>query len=67
MSTSITEVEIRQKAKNMRQSIVKMLERAGSGHSAGALGLADLVATLYFGVMKFDPKTLMSRRVTCFY
>ena len=56
MSTSITEVEIRQKAKNMRQSIVKMLERAGSGHSAGALGLADLVATLYFGVMKFDPK-----------
>lgn len=56
MNKSITEAEIQQKAKTMRQSIVRMLEHAGSGHSAGALGLVDVVATLYFGVMNVDPK-----------
>jgi transketolase len=33
-----------------------MLERAGSGHSAGPLGLADIFAALYFDIMKLDPK-----------
>ena len=39
----------------MRKDIVRMLEHAGSGHSAGPLGLADLVTTLYFHVMSIDP------------
>ena len=55
MSGQLTEHQIKQKATAMRESIVKMLEHAGSGHSAGPLGLADLVATLYFGVMNIDP------------
>jgi transketolase len=33
-----------------------MLEAAGSGHSAGALGLADIFAALYFNILNFDPK-----------
>lgn len=33
-----------------------MLEHAGSGHSAGPLGLADIFTALYFDVMKHDPK-----------
>ena len=33
-----------------------MLLEAGSGHSAGSLGTADIFATLYFHVMKHDPK-----------
>lgn len=33
-----------------------MLEHAGSGHSAGPLGLADIFTALYFSVMKYDPK-----------
>lgn len=33
-----------------------MLEAAGSGHSAGPLGLADIFAALYFDIMKIDPK-----------
>ena len=33
-----------------------MLEAAGSGHSAGPLGLSDLIATLYFGIMNHKPK-----------
>lgn len=33
-----------------------MLEHAGSGHSAGPLGLADIFTALYFDIMKNDPK-----------
>lgn len=33
-----------------------MLEEAGSGHSAGPLGLADIFTALYFSVLKHDPK-----------
>lgn len=33
-----------------------MLEHAGSGHSAGPLGMADILTALYFNVMKHDPK-----------
>lgn len=40
----------------MRASIVKMLETAGSGHSAGPLGLTDIFTALYFDIMKYDPK-----------
>lgn len=51
-----SEAEIKQKATRMRRNIIRMLEHAGSGHSAGALGMVDLVAALYFGVMNIDPK-----------
>lgn len=51
-----SEAEIKQKATRMRRNIIRMLEHAGSGHSAGALGMADLVAALYFGIMNTDPK-----------
>lgn len=33
-----------------------MLEAAGSGHSAGSMGLADIFTVLYFNVMNHDPK-----------
>ena len=44
-------------ANTIRQDIVKMLLKAGSGHSAGPLGMADVFTALYFsGVLKHDPK-----------
>lgn len=43
-------------ANDIREDIIKMLEHAGSGHSAGPLGLADIFTALYFDVMKHDPK-----------
>lgn len=52
----LTEAQIAVKANTIRKDIIKMLEEAGSGHSAGPLDLADIFATLYFGVMKYDPK-----------
>ena len=51
---SIKELEL--KANAIRKSIISMLEAAGSGHSAGPLGLADIFAALYFDIMKHDPK-----------
>lgn len=39
----------------IRQEIIKMLEKAGSGHSAGSLGMADVFAALYFHIIKHDP------------
>jgi len=43
-------------ANHIREDVIKMLLEAGSGHSAGSLGTADIFATLYFHVMKHDPK-----------
>lgn len=43
-------------ANDIREDIITMLENAGSGHSAGSLGLADIFTALYFDVLKHDPK-----------
>lgn len=43
-------------ATDIRADIIKMLETAGSGHSAGPLGLADIFTALYFEILKHDPK-----------
>lgn len=43
-------------ATDIREDIISMLEHAGSGHSAGPLGLADIFAALYFDILKHDPK-----------
>ena len=40
----------------LRQTVIKMLLKAGSGHTAGPLGMADIFACLYFNVAKHDPK-----------
>ena len=52
----LTTVQIEQKALDIRESIIRMLETAGSGHSAGPLGLADIFAALYFSILKIRPE-----------
>lgn len=57
--TEITDKEIKKielKANSIRQSIIKMLLEAGSGHTAGPLGMADIFATLYFYLLNHNPK-----------
>ncbi len=49
-------VRLEEKANDIRQSIIEMLMAAGSGHTAGPLGMADIFALLYFNVLKHDPK-----------
>jgi transketolase len=43
-------------ANDIREDIIRMLEHAGSGHSAGPLGLADIFTALYFDILKHNPK-----------
>lgn len=43
-------------ANSIRQDIIIMLEIAGSGHSAGPLGMADVFTALYFSILKHNPK-----------
>jgi len=58
MGGRLTVRQLEQKANEVRKNIVTMLEHAGSGHSAGPLGLADLVTTLYFDIMNVDPENV---------
>ena len=51
---STRELEI--KANEIRQSIIAMLLEAGSGHTAGPLGMADVFTALYFELMRHDPQ-----------
>ncbi len=48
--------QLKLKANEIRQDVVRMLNAAGSGHPAGAIGLADIYAALYFNVLYHDPK-----------
>jgi transketolase len=48
--------ELEQIACTIRKDVIEMLEHAGSGHSAGSLGLADVFTALYFSVLRHDPK-----------
>ena len=54
---SSEEVRVLERKANMiRQSIIEMLTEAGSGHTAGPLGMADIFTLLYFGTLKHDPE-----------
>lgn len=56
MSGQLTITQLEHKANDIREDIISMLLAAGSGHSAGPLGLADIFTALYFNIMNFDPK-----------
>jgi transketolase len=44
------------KANHIRQSIIKALLAAGSGHTAGPLDMADIFAYLYFHALRHNPR-----------
>jgi len=56
VSGQLTITQLEQKANDIRKDIIRMLEEAKSGHSAGPLGLADIVTALYFNIMNIDPR-----------
>ena len=47
---------LEKKANDIRQSVIKMLVEAGSGHPAGSLGMADVFTAFYFHILNHDPK-----------
>ena len=55
---SITDIEVKAltlRAEDIRESIIKMLLAAGSGHTAGPLGMADIFTCLYFKLLNHNP------------
>ena len=53
--TYLTDEKIKfleQKANDIRVSIIEELVAAGSGHSAGPLGMADIFTAFYFHILK---------------
>ncbi len=43
-------------AEKVRETIIEMLVAAGSGHTAGPLGMADIFTALYFNVLNHNPQ-----------
>lgn len=48
--------EIRERARLIRRSALEMIFNAGLGHPGGDMSSADILATLYFGVLRYDSK-----------
>lgn len=55
MNQGLTIKQLETTAMSVRLNIVKMLEEAGSGHSAGPLGMSDILTALYFNIMNIRP------------
>jgi transketolase len=43
-------------ANKIREKVIETLLEAGSGHSAGPLGMADIFTAFYFHILRHDPK-----------
>lgn len=52
----MTTKQLETMANTIREDIISMLVEAGSGHSAGPLGMADVFTALYFVVLNHRPK-----------
>jgi transketolase len=48
-------IELKIIANDIRKSIIEMLYLAGSGHTAGSLGMTDIFTYLYFNALKHKP------------
>ncbi|MFW6150891.1 MAG: transketolase [Chloroflexota bacterium] len=47
---------LQETAKQLRRHVVRMTAAAGSGHPGGSMSAADVVAALYFAVMRHRPQ-----------
>ncbi len=57
MDQKITNIkELYKKSKEVRTDVLTSLANAGSGHTGGSLGLADVFTCLYFNIMNHDPQ-----------
>lgn len=48
--------DLESKAEQARELLISTLLEAGSGHSAGPLGMADIFTAFYFHILNHDPK-----------
>ena len=50
-----THTKLKLHANTIRKNIIRMLEKAGSGHTAGSLGMADIFSYLYLHELSHKP------------
>jgi len=50
------QVDLKEKAREIRKTVLKMLTEAGSGHTGGSLSLVEIIMSLYYYKLKYDPK-----------
>ena len=48
--------ELYKTSNKLKQTVIDMLTEAGSGHTAGSLGTAEIFTALYFQILNIDPK-----------
>lgn len=48
--------ELKKKSAEIRMEILRMINRAGSGHTGGSLSITDILVTLYYGIMNIKPQ-----------
>ena len=56
---------LEKKAGTIRQDIIRMLVAAGSGHTAGPLGMTDIFTVLYFHILNRDDRVFLSNGHIC--
>lgn len=54
--SQLTTGQLEKKAQELRQLVVRQVTAAGSGHVAGPLGFADVMAVLYFRILRLRPE-----------
>ena len=54
--SQLTTGQLEKKAQELRQLIIRQVTAAGSGHVAGPLGFADVMAVLYFRILRLWPE-----------
>ena len=47
---------LEKKAKEIRRTVVEMIYKAKSGHIGGSLSSVDILVTLYYRILRVDPK-----------
>ncbi len=53
--TDEQKIALDKQAEKIRETIIKMLVEAGSGHTAGPLGMADIFTAFYFHILAHKP------------
>lgn len=56
LTSTLSTEELAKIARKLRRHVINMTGKAGSGHPGGSLSAADIVTTLYFKILRHDPK-----------
>lgn len=54
--SELTIGRLEERARELRQLVIRQVVAAGSGHVAGPLGFADVMAVLYFRILRLRPE-----------